>query len=698
MASSGALSSFEQVHDQSNIPATIPEQSKKKRPQQPRQHLSCTKCRERKVKCDRMQPCSACCARGQPKECHFTAGSSAEYAPIQQSYELRKLRAENIRLKQEIRALQGIESDGDDCDSRPKTTTVMNEPSSASKRPQALRQKRFKDEGSANNLYFGTPGLANIISEFATLRLGQQTASISHAVPRGVNIFAFQDAPSYPFPSLWPASAGVSVLLNCLPARDELMSQIESFQNRAQSCSFPHVPDKIMPKEIDRFLADADANAFKNPDMLALIFAALAQGLQNGVYDRCGGKWVEGAMEADMRKGDVYVAASMEALRLSSFMNRPTLFGIQTLIMIGPYLTNAGKFLDAWALFGVTIRLAQSVGLHRHHKYLDPTPPLRECTVRQSLWWWMLHMDQQYSMTLGRPLGISGIGDCPPLEPLTTDIRVHRISQYVNHFTILARQILSSDRLSNPKIDEFSEKLLVLLETLPEVLQFDETWLDESRQIPEWPFNAMAAVFYAKTHNFLLLLNRQRQENSVQSSQANELGCGGLQEPGRGRARVLSSARALLDAFEFFNARVRPAMVCWTMGQQAFNAAMILLLSMLETGDVSDMWLVNRTYLAFFEMQQKGIHRLAGVAVERLASLMLKFCASDVQQSHDIVEGVMGGTGMLLLEDPGLQGFVGENFASPWFEMADMDVVAPGIGSPAWAARLATHVSGDDDI
>lgn len=55
-------------------------------------------------------------------------------------------------------------------------------------------------------------------------------------------------------------------------------------------------------------------------------------------------------------------AAAMQALRVASFMNRPTLLGLETLIMIGPYLTNSGKFLDAWALFGVTIRLAQSIG------------------------------------------------------------------------------------------------------------------------------------------------------------------------------------------------------------------------------------------------------------------------------------------------------------------------------------------------
>lgn len=161
--------------------------------------------------------------------------------------------------------------------------------------------------------------------------------------------------------------------------------------------------------------------------------------------------------------------------------------------MIGPYLTNSGRFLDAWVLFGTTIRLAHSVGLHRNPKYLDPAPPLKECGIRQALWWWMLHMDQQYSMTLGRPLGISGIGDCPPPEPLTTNPTIIRLTEYVNQFTVLARQILCSDRLTNAKIDDFTDRLRALWDTMPEILQFDQTWLEESKEIPEWPLDAMAA-------------------------------------------------------------------------------------------------------------------------------------------------------------------------------------------------------------
>ncbi len=126
-------------------------------------------------------------------------------------------------------------------------------------------------------------------------------------------------------------------------------------------------------------------------------------------------------------------------------------------------------------------------------------------------------MDQQYSMTLGRPLGISGIGDCPPPEPLTTNPTILRLSEYINSFTILARQILSSDRLTIEKIDHFTDRLLALMDTLPEIVQFDETWLEPDKALPEWPLDAQAAgAFYTP---FLIpsQLLRRSQTNSNSS-------------------------------------------------------------------------------------------------------------------------------------------------------------------------------------
>ncbi|KAI9796182.1 MAG: hypothetical protein M1833_006433, partial [Piccolia ochrophora] len=726
-----------------------------RRPSGKRQVLSCTKCRKRKVRCDRIQPCRACCVRGEPRECVFLVGDDQDYEPIRQVYEITGLRKENIRLKERLRQ-KAFKNDPEDDG---EETFGPKVPPRVPNKPFRFQQRRFKGTDPSDNLYFGSPGLANVVSDFANMQISSNsTKPITYAAPRGVDLFAFQDAPLYAFPTLWPAYGGASSLLVCLPPEEELYGYLDAFQRRAQSCSFPHVPEEITRIEIERFLADKEGNAFKHPDMLALIFAALAQGLQNGVYDKFGGQWVEGGMAAEGWKGDLYISAAMQALRLASFMNRPTLLGIQTLIMIGPYLTNSGKFLDAWALFGTTIRLAQSIGLHRNPKYLDPAPPLRECSIRQALWWWMLHMDQQYSMTLGRPLGISGIGDCPPPEPLSTDPVILRLSEYINHFTISARQILSSDRLTNDKIDSFTDKLLHLRTFLPDVVRFDETWLDPNKELPPWPLDAMAAVFHGKTHNYLILLNRQRSETAAKPQSPTERSPTTVSPPStstqtaRGRACVLASARALLQAFQFFHTRVRAAMICWTMGQQAFNAAMILALALLHPvpghepapdADTihDDALAVQRAYVAFREMEHKGVHKLAGVACAKLSPLIMQLdeaadraAAGFPSQApaphpygvtthqtdvHNVFnpapaadpmytrphadlktepaddfpadDAVMGNTGMVLLEDPGLQGFIAEGFAPLSFHMAggDLPPNSMGMGSPGWAARPA---------
>jgi hypothetical protein len=138
---------------------------RKHQSQQPRQLLSCTKCRERKVKCDRTKPCSACCARGAPKECHFIA-ESGDYAPIQQSYELRKLRAENIRLKERLRASRiSIQDEGSDHSSESQTGERSE---SASQRKRTARQRRFQGSEWSDSIYFGSPGLASVINDVST--------------------------------------------------------------------------------------------------------------------------------------------------------------------------------------------------------------------------------------------------------------------------------------------------------------------------------------------------------------------------------------------------------------------------------------------------------------------------------------------------------------------------------------------------
>ena len=431
---------------------------------------------------------------------------------------------------------------------------------------------------------------------------------------------------------------------------------------------------------------------------------------------------------------DTYiVAASMQALRLSSYMHRPTLLGIQAMVMMGPYLTNSGRFLDAWTLFGSTIRMAHAIGLHRDPQLLDPAPPLRESLVRRTLWWWMLHMDQQYSVTLGRPLGISGFGDCPPPEPLTTNPIILRLGQFVDHFTIHARQILGSDGVMNvAKIDEFTDKLVGLWDTMPEQLQFNENWVQPGTILPDWPLDVMSAMLYAKVQSFLILLNRQRVEQtrsasgppagsppySAAMSRQSSITLGsfnaGLHEhlhhyhPAavRGRDLVINSSIAILQTFLFFHHRQPAVLICWTMCQQAFNASMILLIDAWETENRANEFFVNQAYAVFVDLDNKGVHKLARLAVQRMSDGIAQLGArqeerkriamasrrssaqhvyqqqQQQQQQPPVLQldtasmtdwsadAVMGSTGMFLLEDPGLQSHVQPPFQPLAWNMA----------------------------
>ncbi|KAF2124535.1 hypothetical protein P153DRAFT_326836 [Dothidotthia symphoricarpi CBS 119687] len=719
------MSTFSGDHIQPSVNGIIESNKRKQRAQQQsRQLLSCTKCRERKVKCDRTKPCSACCARGAPKECHFVA-EGGDYAPIQQSYELRKLRTENMLLKERLRANQ-IPIDEDDSDTTTSPDSQLGErPTSSSQKRRVVKQRRFQGSERTDSIYFGSPGLANVIADFAAANLTPTSAqSLAYLMPRGQDAYTPKTPLPDPFATLFSATPDQCIpqLLKILPADEHLLEYLDAFERRITVCSFPQVSIEITKSEVERFLSDRRKNAAMCPDMLALLFAAMALGAQHSVWDRGGGQWNANIIDEETQKGNVYIAAAMQALRMSSFMHKPTILGIETLIMIGPYLTHSGRHMEAWTLFGTTIRMAQAIGLHRNPKYLNPAPPTqRECAIRQTLWWWMLHMDEQYSMTLGRPLGISGIGDCPPPHELTTDPRMLRFGEFVNHFTLLARQILSGDRMTDAKIDEFTDLLRTLLDTMPEMLQFDESWIIEETEIPEWPLRVMAAVYFCKTHTYLILLNRQRTDTSTGCTQTpnttvstssfrpvnykpspNPSPTASSMTSPRGRSLVLSSSEDILTAFLFFYHRVPAALVSWTISQQAFNSCMLLLLDALEIRQITPAILkVEQAYVIFLELQNNGVHRLAILAVERISWGLQElhhvlnptkgesftrgcqgFGEADLHGdaksrardgSQALPDAVMSNTGMLLLEDSGLQSFIPESFEAFSWIAAEKD-------------------------
>ena len=219
----------------------------------------------------------------------------------------------------------------------------------------------------------------------------------------------------------------------------------------------------------------------------------------------------------------------------------------------------------------------------------------------------------------------------------------------------------------------------------------------------------VSKALFAKSQSFIILLNRQRVERTQSSHHDNSPSSAitaqaprawanvggpkpyGVPEqhtgraPQRGRSLVINSSISLLQAFLFFYHRNKAVLICWTMGQQAFNACMILILDAWETGnEVNEKW-CNSAYGVFVELYNKGVHKLAELAVQRISyGLMLLANRRMEREQSDAMssrrpsgaqqlpfqspleldtasmtdfsgDAVMGNTGMFLLEDPGLQ-------------------------------------------
>lgn len=154
---------------------------------------------------------------------------------------------------------------------------------------------------------------------------------------------------------------------------------------------------------------------------------------------------------------------------------------------------------------------------------------------------------------------------------------------------------------------------------------------------------------------------------------------------------MIESCLALLDAFQFFHKRVPSALVDWTIGQQAFNACMILILDGIDRESIEHIERVEKAHTIFVKMDKAGMHQLTELAMSRIAEGLKTLRQQpetrkpsmnaeaisplDVTQNHlrasdnpfdwemgqrthnhDFLhESVMGATGMFLLEDHGLQ-------------------------------------------
>ena len=251
--------------------------------------------------------------------------SEAERQPILQAEALKEKDKAIARLRSEVDLLRGnpIKSEPSDDALSTRLPQKMKLPPKVAMKPANVAQRHPQTNASIETMCFGNSSMTSVIDEvglnhrsvgsdpteqlqFAHLAMNHQALNLVQSNPRTIEGFAAQMPASHPFHSLGSAKHETSALIKLLPSRDDIHFYLRAFQRRSLSCSFPHIPEECSEPEVQRFLDDVEHNAAAHPNTLALLFATLAQGLQDGIYDRNGQAWIAGAVELELLKGDVY--------------------------------------------------------------------------------------------------------------------------------------------------------------------------------------------------------------------------------------------------------------------------------------------------------------------------------------------------------------------------------------------------------
>ncbi|CAH0053984.1 unnamed protein product [Clonostachys solani] len=286
-----------------------------------RSRKSCLPCRERKVRCNRQQPCLTCIKRGHSDLCSYPCSSQQ-----------RELREEN-NLGDNV--IHNIESS-------PSSPTARQESQEQSDRQASPARPSFLGSGSILTL-----AGQNEVSHGE--RSGRQEAFETGIFPLfGMESQVTEDGPI-------PSNDDVKLAFSSIPPDQEIMELFSHFKSRF----YPFQPVFYDVDYIESVVSSLIGGGCQAPKVtthfLCLFHAILAAGAQ--FSDR--------PVEQRSKLFHKHLRHALNHLGTFEAILSPTIEIIQGLIVISQILQNDVNPRGAWILSGITIRSALCLGVHK---------------------------------------------------------------------------------------------------------------------------------------------------------------------------------------------------------------------------------------------------------------------------------------------------------------------------------------------
>ncbi|RFU26252.1 hypothetical protein B7463_g10085, partial [Scytalidium lignicola] len=395
------------------------EQEPESRPQLRRQSRAkaCDVCRRRKVRCDRERPCANCVRNEEPQSCTYQAGSRRRNRRLPSAPGARERLAALANLERRMQTI------AEEVTIQGQAQTLQAQSSSISER--CLPNLRLSPGQHPRSDQTGSQGFIGAESLAATLINVLKAISPSNSSFASGSNGEILESPNqdfaellcmtdtgvtHPFASLWAPGASVKDVCLALPDDQSFDLYLSHFFDVAHL--LPSAPPVDFQKEARHFrqamsidYRNKDAN--RSAGWLAVLFSVLA----------CGCSLVPISTERSDLNSRVFVCSTFQLLRLDNYLLNPRMDHVRALSFLSGCLRYHANPDASWKLLGLTIRLAQSLGLH------CAAPPREDSSPRESeawaLWQGLLWDDTILSLCYDRPCNTWNAGFVPRIARLT---------------------------------------------------------------------------------------------------------------------------------------------------------------------------------------------------------------------------------------------------------------------------------------
>ena len=217
--------------------------------------------------------------------------------------------------------------------------------------------------------------------------------NVLSASPGSSTVLRHENLPGrYLFANNFPGSYGVKEILSILNAlgRDTADQNFDAYLAQVDPIHH-YMPVPCLRQRYNRCWS---AKELPQAHEAALVFAMLALG--------------------DLASQNLHswflMSASLHLLWVSNTLARPTTDAIWAMCYLVAYLNYEGRLGELWPVLGMSVRMAQSMGLHRDPSIVSDLP-VAEAELRRRLFWTIAATETVSSTEFGRPSGL-GFFDC----------------------------------------------------------------------------------------------------------------------------------------------------------------------------------------------------------------------------------------------------------------------------------------------